>query len=814
MIPTITDVRNWKPAVLHDRAQAVDTVAAHLDSERGALTDTALTLWQSWHGRAADAAEKHLDRERRSVVAVVEHLRHVGDQLRRADTALTWSVLAVRNAIANAERAGFTVDDSGVKPRRHADDSAAATQDAAAEHAESIRRALATLGELDDHYAHILREIVADLAASTPKPAPLSPDEAVRDRSILDDGKLDRDEVGRLLANLTAAGLDTNSLADLAAGRQVTHLPAGAIRYLEELYHRGGVGQFLRLQNALDEDGSPQAVAAGRALSAGILTLSNESIVDDGGHSGGWDRLPPDVRALVQLNPADSAPATLDDYLRSLSPFERSRLETDPGAAARAHAEMLRDPGSHYAQRLGVQNEFWGRVADSDGIPGTRLGIELVESAATQVGLSDSTGRSAIASASYAFPNGLGEAMLDVGTRNNETNARILTGDLDGDGSPETRRDAVLTPLFVHEWEDDGASLGRLTSWMTEESLAVQGPGDAGSLDTERRDRADRAALGLVQYLSHGENYSRFMDMSGPDTSSLGEVNPALLHATSQGLVGYIPHLAGVDTDSREWGYRAAESSDAGDKRFAHAQRVFALMSTGTDANTTFMGGALAFHETYDRAFVRSLVEPDKWGEISPDTAAAGNAAHIQALVDTGIYGAAVEQSRDQENIANTVAERRNQAYDTGYTMMRNAVASFVPANFTVGMTMDMLNPSVRDTFTIPESPAENFAFTMNESQITAENDVRIARLLVGTGWTPQSPSATDDLTAAGVLAENSTLSPEPDPLSNRSPQSVHELVRNAVKTEFGSDRLYGYTDEYRRSYHDVAPTVHFTSTN
>lgn len=814
MIPTITDVRNWKPAVLHDRAKAVDTVVAHLDNERVALTDTASSLWQAWQGRAADAAEKHLDRERRSVVAVVEHLRHVADQLRRADTALTWSVLAARNAIANAELAGFTVDDSGVKPGRLADDSATATQDAAAEHAEAIRRALVTLGELDDHYAGLLRVIVADLAASTPKPAPLSPDEAIRDGAIFVDGKFDSDEVGRLLANLTAAGLDANSLADLAAGREVPSLPAGAIGYLEQLYHQGGVERFLLLQNALDEDGSPQAVAAGRALSAGILTLPNENIVDDDGHSGGWDRLPPDVRALVQLNPADSAPATLDDYLRSLSPFERSRLEADPGAAARAHAEMLRHPGVHYAQRLGIQNEFWGRVAESDGIPGARLGVELVESAATQVGLADSPDRSAIASASYAFPDRLGEAMLDVGTRNNESNARILTGDLDDDGSPDTRRDAVLTPLFVHEWNDDGASLGRLTSWMTEESLAVHGPGDTGSLDTERRDRADRAALGLAQYLSHGENYSRFMDMSGPDTSNLGEVNPALLHATSQGLVGYIPHLAGIDTDSREWAYRAAESSDAGDKRFAHAQRVFALMSTGTDANTTFMGGALAFHETYDRAFVRSLLEPDKWGEISPDTAAAGNAAHIQALVDTGIYGAAVEQSRDQENIANTVAERRNQAYDTGYTMMRNAVASFVPANFTIGMTMDMLNPSVRDTFTIPETPTENFAFTMNEAQITAENDVRIARLLVGTDWEPQNPKAIDELSSAGILAEDGTLSPDPDPLSTRSPQKVHALIEGAMQDEFGSNHFDYYTDEYRRSYHDVAPTVHFTSTN
>ncbi len=49
---------------------------------------------------------------------------------------------------------------------------------------------------------------------------------------------------------------------------------------------------------------------------------------------------------------------------------------------------------------------------------------------------------------------------------------------------------------------------------------------------------------------------------------------------------------------------------------------------------------------------------PTSGARYPPDTTAAGNAAHIQALVDTGIYGAAVEQSRDQEKIASTVAER------------------------------------------------------------------------------------------------------------------------------------------------------------
>ncbi len=125
---------------------------------------------------------------------------------------------------------------------------------------------------------------------------------------------------------------------------------------------------------------------------------------------------------------------------------------------------------------------------------------------------------------------------------------------------------------------------------------------------------------------------------------------------------------------------------------------------------------------------------------------------------------------------------------------------------------LDMLNPSVRDTFTIPETPTENFAFTMNESQITADKDVRIARLLVGADWEPQSSKAIDDLTTTGILATDGTLPTDLHPLASRSPQRVHELITDAMRAEFGLAHFDRYTEEYRRSYHDVAHTVHSTS--
>lgn len=93
------------------------------------------------------------------------------------------------------------------------------------------------------------------------------------------------------------------------------------------------------MQHALEQDGSPRSVAAGQALAAGILALSNENVVDAGGQRGGWERLPADVRELVRLDPKAPLPASLPEFLESRSPFERQRLEgTAAGAAAAAHA--------------------------------------------------------------------------------------------------------------------------------------------------------------------------------------------------------------------------------------------------------------------------------------------------------------------------------------------------------------------------------------------------------------------------------------------------------------------------------------------
>ena len=185
---------------------------------------------------------------------------------------------------------------------------------------------------------------------ATPRPGVFSPDEAAHDWEMISDGELTTEELGRLNANLAAAGLDPDSMADLANGKVVSALPAGALDYLERLYAHAGADGIMTLQRALEEDGSAAAMTARAGLSAGLLTVSHEHVRDADDQRGGWDRLPQDVRDMVTARPDSPAlnsfrvPQTLPEFLGSLPADIRADLESDPGAAARTHRNALASP--------------------------------------------------------------------------------------------------------------------------------------------------------------------------------------------------------------------------------------------------------------------------------------------------------------------------------------------------------------------------------------------------------------------------------------------------------------------------------------
>lgn len=125
-----------------------------------------------------------------------------------------------------------------------------------------IQDALRVIGEVDDDHARRITGIVSNLIDVTPSPAAFSPDEAAHDWAMLTDGTVTSEDLGRFTTNLAAAGLDPQSLEELAKGKVVTALPAGAFSYLENLYGEAGADGVMELQQQLLADGSTSALDA------------------------------------------------------------------------------------------------------------------------------------------------------------------------------------------------------------------------------------------------------------------------------------------------------------------------------------------------------------------------------------------------------------------------------------------------------------------------------------------------------------------------------------------------------------------------
>ncbi|NLU64309.1 hypothetical protein HCA61_18860 [Rhodococcus sp. HNM0563] len=781
-------MRQWTWSALSEQATSTESVATRLEDARDSIHAATNDLWSAWTGIAADAAADHLDRERKSDTTISYEIREIASATRRADEDLAHAARVALDRIAAAERAGFIVGDGGVTAGPDFTGVYEGEPDAAA-HWGMIQDALRVIGEVDDDHARRIAGIVSNLIDVTPSPAAFSPDEAAHDWAMLNDGTVTSEDLARFTTNLAAAGLDPQSLEELSTGKVVTALPAGAFDYLENLYGEAGATGVMELQQQLLADGSTSALDARDSLANGILALSNENVRDINDERGGWDRLPQDVRDLVEARPGSAqldgyqVPPTLSAFMDTLPPDIRSELESEPGAAATAHRNALSNPAdAAYIDSVIRGREFWEFVGTGTGTPGVELGTKLVESAASQVSVLDATGSG---NTPYdTIPIAVGhasESMLDVATSNHDVSARVLAGDLHGDSPKNIQRDDILTRLFTHTWDDGGESAGRLTNWMTHEM------GDAHAAgDTARVDRAERAALHLSQYLAHEDNFDRLMDVHGENTSNIGEVNPGLVRAFADGLQGYIPELVRADGVG-EWEENSLESPNTN----AAARRIFTLMATDQESSATFGSAATAFGRYYADDFVEG-----------PSYLGASNAGRLQALLDTGIYNAGREMFDDQARIDEFVQQRREDTFNTNYTVIRNLVALDPRLSGTVGLLMDVNSTSIRDTFVPAFEDPEATPFTGDFSRYSAPNAYNLLENAVGRYGLPSDERVVVELRRLDLLGPDGTLR---YPASDPPLDAVTGLADKALET-YGID-FSTFREYYIDAYGSVAPT-------
>ncbi|GHC81973.1 hypothetical protein GCM10007079_22520 [Nocardiopsis terrae] len=339
-------------------------------------------------------------------------------------------------------------------------------------------------------------------------PLPVSAEKAkelVRDLELFLRGGVEPDSrVTEALAVLAAVSDKARALQQ-AGGKRSGKLSDDEIEFLETFYGEledmtpTGV---VHVMPWLEGDSGPDWSAAERkafatGVSNGLLALSDEDI------GGGQERLPESVQDL-----ANGIPFT-----------------------------AWRENGLSGSRAEGVDSHNW--LADADDFsrllrhsdPGLRGGTEFSSNLTLSTGHHLGNDHLAI---TREREKALG-ALLDVSTRNEEANHRVLTTAKAHPGShtDDPRYDAARMPgfdsnadallgLYGHDWKDGGEAVAGLTDWIPEFSRGT----------SAQADMAGTATVGLMETLAGNGDEKPFHDAADDSETrhslAVTEINPEL----------------------------------------------------------------------------------------------------------------------------------------------------------------------------------------------------------------------------------------------------------------------------------------------
>ncbi|WP_062994139.1 TPR repeat region-containing protein [Nocardia mikamii] len=219
----------------------------------------------------------------------------------------------------------------------------------------------------------------------------------------------------------------------------------------------------------------------------------------------------------------------------------------------------------------------------------------------------------------------------------------LLTGHAPRDG---VTADQVLGNLLHRHWDDHGAAMGALFSWIGT---------DAKASDPAVAARAGESAAGLARYL--GDHVADLLNLDGPRTASVGQVNPKAVQQISAALTPYIPNMAGV----RLPGIAAAgfPAPDGSDPIGRDAVNVFAVVGSDRDAAQQLVDATFAVAGAIAREWV--------FAELDHRAATAGPYEYgvLCGILDRGLTAEADDRTRDEfgDTTPPPVDDKRQQPY-------------------------------------------------------------------------------------------------------------------------------------------------------
>ncbi|MDO3651250.1 hypothetical protein [Nocardia mangyaensis] len=719
---TLPQVQQWQLGRLSEWATTLETANQGYEYQLGRTVSHFQDLHGSWAGKAADAAYGRMDEENNQGRRLATETSELVTAVRTGTDRVTREREILLGRVADAETLPFSIDGKAITFSVGAQWRVLADYTAIRDLTEDIVRQIqaetdSRQGQINSAYfsfATAVEEFAAAITtnageirsrgdilgngldvAGTEQTTGLTAEQGKLDGQTIADGKLSPEEIDRISKNLLAAGLTPTQLAAMQRGEEI-NVPASAMSYMTELYGSAGRDGLIGVSEQLRTDTTPGSQQLRSSLANGLLTVSNENVVgrdyrtgkDD---RGGWNKLSPEVKELIGTRPALGTDAP--DSNTSRLPDDYRNNAWDSRNISGSYKEYQRD--------LTAFGDFLNSSGDNYQ-PGDRLGVELSRQAAHQTWLSDSGEyRSSLnpndVGMSDARADSTARDLLEVGTRNHDSNHALITGngspELFGSGEPgQTFNDdykfkEVVAPMITREWGDDGAAAAEMFSWIKE---------DATSPNLAINERAGESADVVAKYIA--DNKSELLNLAGDRTESLGQRNPALLDGMADGLSPYVPRLAGVPEDALNT--KGFEWFD-NDPNFDKAKAIFTVMDTDKDVAIEFNRQALVSASELQTSWLTSALDSPHGGD---NRLAAGYGTTL-GLIDAGLTAEAADRSRDLVAEGANNYATKSEIYDAlkagGTTAIKylpivGPVASDLASN-TLAPAIDMSNTYIKN---------------------------------------------------------------------------------------------------------------------
>jgi hypothetical protein len=512
MSMTRTQVESWDPSALTTIGKNWKSMAGDVEG----LFTRYKTAVQNvngghWEGVAAEAALNRAESDRRSAVRVADHLERIGQIAEDGYHAVNPPLQRARDAIAGAERAGFTVSQNLTVSR-----TGTMTQEQINAQAQWQRTITDAANDTETADSQVKGDLNAErglLRAAFISPAGLGGDQATNDaRQLLNDpSHLTPEQVQRLVE---AGSLTAEQLEALQSGDTVD-IPASQMEYINALARALDGKSSQEIEDLLNQ--LPADARQGVANSLQLLSNSrvNANVQGD--------------RDIPTSGKADLLPEKMYDNLT------RNDLTTNSWEI------VGRYPYNTWNLNGVADNQAAARIADmaDPGLKhGTGLDAAVLDAAAEYLHAQNAADDDDLywvdghSGPGRTTDSPLTEEMFQAVADDRPVVAEAVSGN---DGK------ALLSDVFTHEWPDNGKAVSDLFDISAQDAIPEAGNRPDEALARHSGDIAESVA----DYMS--DNSNDLLRMPDDTSTSAGERNPDLLRNLADDLGPYYSTFAGSE---------------------------------------------------------------------------------------------------------------------------------------------------------------------------------------------------------------------------------------------------------------------------